>query len=193
MNDLRAELLKAATGEILEIGFGSGLNLPFYPDETKRVVAVEPNQGMQRKARKRERASHVQVEWHFVKGEELPFPSASFDTVVSTLTLCSLRNASGVLAEIGRVLKPSGSFLFLEHGLDPNPKTQRFQKWIDPIQKRFADGCSLTLEIDKLISHNGFTIERMKTQHVRGPMNYKPYYWLGSARRDVAEIRIATA
>jgi len=147
----RAQTLVGAKGEVLEIGFGSGLNLPHYPAEVSRITAADPNPGMGKLAQKRIKASAIPVEHHIISGEKLPFEDNSFDTVVSTWTLCSIPKVEQALGELRRVLKPGGQFLFIEHGLNPNPKVQRWQNRLNPLQKTVADGCNLNRNMRALI------------------------------------------
>src|SRR4030095_1360487 len=121
---LRAELLKDVKGEVLEIGFGTGLNLPHYPSAVTRLSVVDPNPGMHRIAAKRVKDAPMPVESHQLDGEPLPFPDGRFDAVVSTFTLCSIPEVEKALSEARRVLKKKGRFYFLEHGLRDAPKVQ---------------------------------------------------------------------
>ena len=151
MADLRREVLSAADGEILEIGFGTGLNLEHYPEYVTHLTAVDPGLGMIRIARHRIEQSHIDVDIRVHTAEELPFEDEQFDCVVSTWTLCSVQEAHRAISEIGRVLKPGGQFLFLEHGLGDDPRVQRWQRSLTALQRRVADGCRLDVEIDTLI------------------------------------------
>ena len=132
MADLRKEALSEVDGEILEIGFGTGLNLEHYPEHVRHLTAVDPGVGMTRIARRRIERSHIDVDLRVQTAEELPFQDGRFDCVVSTWTLCSIRDARRAVAEIGRVLKPGGRFLFLEHGLSEEPGVQRWQRRLTP-------------------------------------------------------------
>jgi SAM-dependent methyltransferase len=148
---LRREVLAQADGEILEIGFGTGLNLEHYPEHVRHLTAVDPGVGMSRLARYRIEQSRIDVDLRVQTAEELPFEDERFDCVVSTWTLCSILDAGRALSEIGRVLKPGGQFLFLEHGLGDDPGVQRWQRRLTPLQRRVADGCRLDLDIEALI------------------------------------------
>src|SRR4051794_22467797 len=121
---LRSETLAQAEGEILEIGFGTGLNLEHYPDHVRRLTAVDPGEGMARIARRRMERSEIDVDLRVQTAEDLPFEDGQFDCVVSTWTLCSVPDAWRVVAEVSRVLKPGGQFLYLEHGLGEEPGVQ---------------------------------------------------------------------
>lgn len=147
----RQELLAAATGDVLEIGFGTGLNLSYYPDHIHQLVAIDANPGMNALARKRLKASPLTVDHRVLNGERLPMADHTFDTVVSTWTLCSIANLEQALREINRVLKPGGQFLFIEHGLSPEPNVQTWQNRLTPIQKVIADGCHLNRNIREVV------------------------------------------
>lgn len=149
----RRELLADATGEVLEIGFGTGLNLAYYPiDQIQRVTTADVNPGMNKIAQRRIAASQLKVDYQVLNGEKLPMADNTFDTVVSTWTLCSIKHVEQAIAEIYRVLKPGGKFLFIEHGLSYEPKIQTWQHRLTPIQKLIADGCHLDREIKTLIA-----------------------------------------
>lgn len=139
----RRELLATATGRVLELGSGTGLNLPHYPGRVVRVDGVDPNPGMHGLARRRAAEVPQEVELHETRAEELPFDDATFDTAVSTWTLCSVDDVDRVLAEVHRVLKPGGRLLFVEHGRAPEEGVARWQRRLTPLQRRVADGCHL--------------------------------------------------
>ena len=148
----RREVLAAACGDILEIGFGTGLNLPHYPPTVRKLTVVDPNAGMHRLARQRIEQSGIEVAHRLLNGENLPFESGAFDCVVSTFTLCSIDNVASALAELYRVLKPGGRLLFLEHGLSPEPRVQKWQHRLNWLQMRLGDGCRLDRDMKKLIA-----------------------------------------
>lgn len=147
----RREVLAEVSGDVLEIGFGTGLNLSYYPEELHHLVAIDANPGMQALAQKRVQASRITVDHRVLNGENLPMSDASFDSVVSTWTLCSIRDVERALREIHRVLKPGGRFFFIEHGLSPDPAVQIWQNRLTPIQKVIADGCHLNRNIRQLV------------------------------------------
>jgi len=153
---LRREVLAKANGEILEIGFGTGLNLGHYPEHVRHLTAVDPGVGMTRIARRRMKMSHIDVDLRVQSGEELPFEDGRFDCVVSTWTLCSIREAGRAVSEIGRVLRPEGRYVFLEHGLGDDPGVQRWQRRLSPLQRRVADGCRLDVDVEALIRTGPF-------------------------------------
>jgi ubiquinone/menaquinone biosynthesis C-methylase UbiE len=153
----RQELLAHASGEILEIGFGTGLNLACYPDHVQRLTMVDPNPAMHRLAQKRIQAREIKVDHRVLRGEQLPFDAGSFDCVVSTFTLCSIEDVGKALHEVYRVLSPGGRFLFLEHGLSPDAKVQRWQRRLNWLERWLADGCRLDRNIKELVASKPFS------------------------------------
>ena len=153
----RRELLAKASGKVLEIGFGTGLNLPYYPEHVHKIMAVDPNLGMHRLAQKRIKQAGIEVEQKALSGERLPFEDRTFDCVVSTFTLCSIEDVRQALSEAYRVLKPGGHFLFLEHGLSPEPNVQKWQRRLNWLEMRLADGCRLDRNIRELIAAQPFS------------------------------------
>jgi ubiquinone/menaquinone biosynthesis C-methylase UbiE len=153
---LRREVLSEVDGEILEIGFGTGLNLEHYPERVGHLTAVDPGIGMSRLARRRIARSRIGVDLRVQTAEELPFEDGSFDCVVSTWTLCSIPEVDRAMSEVFRVLKPGGRYVFLEHGLSDYPGVQRWQHRLTPLQRRLADGCRLDLDVEALIREGPF-------------------------------------
>ena len=181
---LRAAWLPRARGEVLEVGIGSGLNLPFYSSEVQRVYGVDPSVERQRMARKRAAARPIKVEFLSQSAEEpLPLAKASIDIVVVTWTLCSITNASSALQEMKRVLKSSGRLIFLEHGRSPDPGVVVWQDRMTPVWKHIGGGCHLNRKIDDLITAAGFQIVELKTCYLPGPRpmtyTYQGYAQLG--------------
>jgi ubiquinone/menaquinone biosynthesis C-methylase UbiE len=176
MARLRREVLSEVDGEILEIGFGTGLNLEHYPERVRRLVAVDPAVGMTRIARRRIERSRIDVDLLVQTTEDLPFEDGQFDCVVSTWTLCSIREPQRAIREISRVLKPEGRFLYLEHGLSDEPSVQRWQSRLTPLQKRLAGGCRLDVGVEALVRSGAFRdvqIERFlldRTPRIVGSM-----------------------
>ena len=156
---LRDRVCDGLEGDVVEIGFGSGLNIPFYPAGVSRVSAVEPADIGWRLAQKRLAATQVPVERSGLDGQSLPFPDDSFDTALSTWTMCTIPDIDAALAELRRVLKPGGKLHFIEHGLAPDEPVQRWQHRLEPVQKRVFGGCHLTRPIVPLLKNAGFTID----------------------------------
>ncbi|MGB5713557.1 MAG: class I SAM-dependent methyltransferase [Waterburya sp.] len=151
LQSYRQNLLADVSGEILEIGFGTGLNLPYYPDNVNKITTIDPNPGMQRLARSRIAKSQITVDYKILNGESLPMPNDSFDSVVCTWTLCSISLVDQAIAEIHRLLKPGGKFFFIEHGLSQDAQIQVWQNLLTPVQKILADGCHLNRKISDLV------------------------------------------
>lgn len=149
----RRSLLADTYGNVLEIGFGTGLNLPFYPDTVTKLTTVDRNPGAAAIAAKRIRTTPhpFEIEAQMLNGESLPMADGTFDCAVSTWTLCSIENASQALAEIYRVLKPGGRFFFVEHGLSDDRKVQVWQNRLNPIQRIVGDGCNFNRNIRQLV------------------------------------------
>ncbi|HVD89044.1 MAG TPA: class I SAM-dependent methyltransferase [Jatrophihabitantaceae bacterium] len=153
---LRRRVCDGLSGTVVEIGFGSGLNVPYYPQTVTSVTAVEPSDVAWKLARERIQASGIPVSRTGLDGESLPFPDDSYDAALSTWTLCTIPDVAVALGEVRRVLKPGGSLHFLEHGLAPDEKVRRWQRRLEPIQKRLAGGCHLTRTIVDLLDAAGF-------------------------------------
>ncbi|NJN48832.1 MAG: class I SAM-dependent methyltransferase [Alkalinema sp. RL_2_19] len=148
----RRALLTDVSGDILEIGFGTGLNLAHYPENVKRLTTVDVNPGMRRIAQQRADRAGIAIDQQLLSGEQLPMPDNSFDCVVSSWTLCSIADVSQAIREVHRVLRPHGRFFLIEHGLSPDPQVQAWQHRINPIQKVLGDGCHLDRDIAQLVS-----------------------------------------
>jgi len=179
---LRAAWVPRASGDVLEVGIGSGLNLPFYSPEVRRVYGVDPSLELQRLARQRASGARVRIEFLPQSAEEvLPLDSGSIDTVVVTWSLCSIPDTSKALGQMKRVLKPDGRLIFLEHGRAPDPGVVAWQDWITPIFKRIGGGCHLNRKIDDLIGAAGFHISELTTGYQPGPRPFT-YTYQGLAR-----------
>ena len=154
----RRQALSGVTGNVLEIGFGTGLNLPHYPSGVQRITAVDNNAGTLKLARPQLETSPIEVEPIVQSGERLPMQDECFDSVVSTFTLCSIPDVIAALREMRRVLRPGGRYYFLEHGLSPEPRIARWQHWGTPITRWLGAGCHLDRPIRGLVEQAGFRI-----------------------------------
>ena len=181
----RRRLLSHAEGHVLEIGFGTGVNLPHYPARVEKITAVDPNAGMNALAARRIEASPIAVETRGLTAEILPFPSRSFDTVVSTMTMCSIPSVSRALREVHRVLKPEGRFLFLEHGLSPDPKIRVWQNWLTPVSKLLGDGCHLNRDIRRLVEAQPFTTLALEQFYLQRIPKIAGYMYYGIATKVI--------
>jgi len=169
----RQEQLATVDGDILEIGVGSGLNLPHYPAQVRKITTVEPNPGMNRLLQRRIEATEIEVDQRILSGEALPFDQKTFDCVVSTVTLCSIPAVERAMNELFRVLRPGGRFLFLEHGISPDIKVHKWQRRLNGLQKRFVGGCQLDVDVQGLLETQSFRslkidnfyMERMPKTH----------------------------
>lgn len=161
MREQRQRVLAAARGRVLEIGFGTGLNLPHYPDQVESLAVLDPNAGMHRKASKRIASAPMPVEAIQQRADDaIAADTGSFDTVVSTWTMCSIPDLPRALREIARVLRPGGKLLFIEHGLADDPKTVRWQHRLNPIMNRIGDGCNLNRDIAGHIESSPLGLEQ---------------------------------
>jgi SAM-dependent methyltransferase len=165
---LRERVCAGLHGEVVEIGFGSGHNVPFYPDTVQRVAAIEPSALSWKLARDRVSASTVPVERSGLDGQSLPFAADSFDAALSTWTLCTIPDPVLALTEVRRVLRPGGTLHFLEHGLAPDENVQRWQRRLEPVNKRLAGGCHLTRPIVDLLETAGFRVEQVDVFYEAG-------------------------
>jgi ubiquinone/menaquinone biosynthesis C-methylase UbiE len=166
VDGLRREALAEATGEVLELGFGTGLNLPAYPRSVTRLVAVDRALPTLPFVKARLREAPLPVECRITESARLPFEDGRFDCVVTTWTLCSIDPVEQVLGELRRVLRPGGLYLFLEHGLATSPKAQRLQHAIAPMTRLFGCGCRPDRPIAQLIEGAGFAIDRVRREVV---------------------------
>jgi len=177
---LRRECVQGLSGTVLEVGFGSGLNLPWYPREVEKLWFVEPSQEARRMAREAIAAVSFPVEPLGDTAESLPLPGASIDAAVSTWTLCTIPDVERALGEIRRVLRPGAPFRFIEHGLSPEKRVARWQHRLTPLQKKLAGGCHLNRPIDRLLEQAGFRLDRIDRFYVPGP-KIGTYLFAGTA------------
>ncbi len=180
VHELRARVCAGLKGRVLEVGFGSGLNVRHYPRDVESVTAVEPSEVAWRKAGPRLRDTPVDVRREGLDGQRLTQPDASHDAVLSTFTLCTIPDVDAALSEIRRVLRPGGRLDFVEHGLSPDPRTAGWQHRLTGVQRRVGGGCHLNRPIDELLRRNGFDIEHLETFYAFGPKPFG-YLYLGWA------------
>ena len=180
----RGKAIPHASGRVLEIGVGSGLNLRHYGVQVQQLYALDPSARLLQMARKRQLDSAFPVQYLKASAEEVPLDSRSVDTVVSTWTLCSVPDAPRALREARRVLKPGGRLLFVEHGWAADPSVQAWQRRLDPLWTRLAGGCHLDRQIDRLIREAGFDIVDMTNEYLKGPRPIT-YTYSGQARSPV--------
>ena len=176
----RRRCVEGLAGVVVEPGFGSGLNVPWYPPDVERVYAIDPAQLGQKLAADRVAASPVDVDFIGLDGQSIPLDDDSCDAGLSTFTLRTIPDAGQALRELRRVIKPGGKLHFVEHGHSPSDRVATWQRRIEPLQKRLFDGCHLTRNIPELVADAGFTIDALDESYAKGP---KPmsYFYLGVA------------
>lgn len=165
---VRARVASGLSGDVLEVGFGSGLNVAHYPPTVTRVLAVDPAKTGRKLAARRVAASAVPVDYIGRDGQSLPLPDESVDHALSTWTLCTIPGVERALQEIRRVLRPGGTLRFVEHGRSPEPTVAGWQDRLTPIQRRIAGGCHLNRPIDELMADSGLELTRLDTSYLRG-------------------------
>jgi ubiquinone/menaquinone biosynthesis C-methylase UbiE len=180
--EYRRRVLAAARGQVLEIGFGTGLNLECYPDQVERLTLLDVDRLLPRRVQKRIAATSFPVEMAFLDAARLPFADASFDVVVSTWTLCTIPDVASALTEVRRVLRPGGEFLFLEHGRSEDPHVARRQDRWNGVQKFVGCGCNLNRPIDDLVSAAGLKIAQLDRFQMPGMPKIGAAHYLGAAR-----------
>lgn len=175
----REKIVPQAEGRILEIGMGSGLNIPFYqPEKVDKVWGLEPSEGMREKARPRVEAAPFELEWLDLPGEEIPLDDNSADTVVLTYTLCTIPDWLKAVQQMRRVLKPGGKLLFSEHGKAPDEAIRRWQNRINPYWNKIAGGCHLNRDIPLMLQEGGFQLKELETLYVpKTPKTMGFTYW----------------
>jgi len=179
---IRQRVTAGLTGEVLEVGFGSGLNVPYYPAEVTRVRAVDPATAGRKLAAGRLAASPVPVEFAGLDGQTLPVDSGSVDHVLITWTMCTIPDVETALREMHRVLRPGGELHFAEHGRSPDPGVARWQDRLTPLQRLVCAGCHLNRSIDRLITQAGFRMIRLENYYFPGPKPFG-YTFEGAAAR----------
>jgi len=178
----RAKIVPRATGDVLEIGFGSGLNLPYYDrDRVRRIWGLEPSVGMRRLASDAISRGSLEVELIELPGEEIPLDDNSVDTVLVTYTLCTIPEVVRALEGMRRVLKSGGELLYCEHGRAPDPGVLKWQERLNPAWKRFAGGCNMHRDIPAILDESGFVVEDDNRMYLPGLRALSYNYW-GAAR-----------
>lgn len=175
VGELRDEVCVGLGGEVLELGFGGGLNIRSYPDEVTGIDAVEPSDlGWQMSERRRERTV-IPIRRVGLDGQRLDVPDEAYGAVLCTFTLCTIPDVRLALSEVHRVLRPGGAFHFLEHGIAPTGNVRRWQTRLEPVQRRVAGGCHLTRNIPALVSGGGLDVMTVRSQYLPGPGVTKPW------------------
>ncbi len=177
----RREVVAAASGRVLEVGVGSGLNLALYGGQVETIHGIDPSPRLLGIARRRADAADVRVDLMQGSAAAIPLAEGSIDTVVMTWTLCSIADPLAALHEMRRVLKPGGNLVFVEHGLSPEPGVERWQHRLTPVWRHLAGGCHLDRKIDALIRSAGFDLTRLRTEYARGPRPMT-YMYVGCAQ-----------
>jgi ubiquinone/menaquinone biosynthesis C-methylase UbiE len=179
----REKVVPQATGRVLEIGMGSGLNLPFYDAaKIEFVWGLEPSEGMRRKAEPRLAAAPFEIKWLGLESESIPLEDDSADTILLTYTLCTIQDFRAALSEMRRILRPGGRLLFSEHGAAPDSDVKKWQDRINPIWKKIAGGCNLNRPIPTSLEDAGFSIDKLETMYVPGSPKFAAFNYWGSAR-----------
>jgi ubiquinone/menaquinone biosynthesis C-methylase UbiE len=179
----RARFVPLASGKVLEIGIGSGLNLPFYSRNVEKLYGLDPSRELWHLAKKRIAQASFPIEFIALSGEKIPLEDATFDSVVTTWTLCSIPDPAKALTEMRRVLKPQGQLIFIEHGLAPDPRVMAWQNRLTPLWQRIAGGCHLNRKMDDLIQQAGFSFIQIEKGYSEGPRPFT-YLYKGLAHPD---------
>jgi ubiquinone/menaquinone biosynthesis C-methylase UbiE len=177
----RKRVVGAARGRVLEIGVGSGLNLPFYSEDVFEIFGLDPSPRLLAMASRAAKSASALVTFIEGSAEEIPLETKSIDTAVTTWTLCTVPHAEAALAELRRTLKPGGRLLFVEHGLAPDERVRYWQEFLAPLWTRVSGGCHLNRPVGRMIQNAGFKFERLETGYAPGPKPWT-YFYQGSAR-----------
>lgn len=172
----RRRFVPRAEGTVLEVGIGSGLNLPFYAPAVEKVIGIDPSAELRRMARKRAARTPFEVAFLGLSGEAIPLDDGAVDTVLSTWTLCTIPDADAALREMRRVLKADGRFIFIEHGRAPEARVRAWQDRINPYWRPLAGGCNLNRPIDAMIRAAGFHIAELEADYLKGPKPFSFHY-----------------
>ncbi|HUS40142.1 MAG: class I SAM-dependent methyltransferase [Pirellulales bacterium] len=179
----RQQQLASVAGEILEIGVGTGLNLPHYPPHVRKITTVDPNPGMNKRLQRRIDETGIAVDKHVVGSEQLPFDSETFDCVVSTITLCSIAEVEQAMQELHRVLKPGGRLLYFEHGASPDPQVYKWQRRLNWLQGKIGDGCRLDLDVRAVLETQPFASIETETFYMEKMPSTHGYMYRGVAMK----------
>jgi len=183
MKKVRSKTIPQAKGDVLEIGFGSGHNLPFYQaSQIKRFRALDPDAGMRKLAAERMREAEFDCDVLDLEAESIPLDTKSIDTLVMTFTLCTIPDVQKALGEMRRVVKPGGKLIFAEHGLAPDARTAQWQRRIEPFWKPLGGGCHLTRKPVELISEHGFSIEEVTADYLPKAPRFAGFVSFGTAK-----------
>ncbi len=179
IREVRQRIVPLASGKVLEIGVGPGVNFTLYDSSrVSKVYALEPNPGMIRLAEPQRRRTKLDIEFLDLPGERIPLENSAVDTVVSTFTLCTIPGIADAIRGLRRVLRPSGKLIFFEHGLSPDPRIRRWQERTEPIPHWLFEGCHITRDIPSLLTQGGFQIEEMETAYLaKFPKSWTYCFW----------------
>lgn len=184
MSEQRRHVLAPVRGDVLEIGFGTGLNLPFYPAAVDRLTVVDPNAGMHRRAAQRIKESKLSIDAVTLRADgALPLDENRFDTVVSTWTMCSIPDLPRALVELTRVLKPGGKLVFVEHGLSPDKPVASWQNRLNPIHQWLGDGCHLDRDIARFVAQSPLTLEDCDQFYMPDTPRFAGWLYRGTATK----------
>jgi ubiquinone/menaquinone biosynthesis C-methylase UbiE len=186
----RHEVCRELSGRVLEVGFGSGLNISHYPEAVTAIAAVEPSDRGWEMSRERRTISPLPYERIGLDGQDIAADDASFDSVLITFSLCTIPDPDRALREVRRLLRPGGRLFFLEHGLSPDEKIAAWQRRLDPIERKVAGGCELSRDIPALVESAGFEISALEEVELPGPAALRPW---GHGFRGHASARPASA
>lgn len=185
---IRGRVCADVTGEVVELGFGSGHNVPFLPEGATRLLAVDPMQEGRKLAADRLAESDIEVEFVGLDGQQLTLADESVDSALSTWTLCSIPDPVAAVREIARVLRPGGTLHFVEHGLSPDPKVQKWQHRLNPLQNRVACGCNIQRDIPAIIEAGGMRIDSMDRYYSKGDPKVLGWTFEGRASVDPQSV-----
>lgn len=188
VGEVRGDTCTGLRGRVLEIGFGSGLNIRWYPREVTEVHAVEPSDVAWKMSERRRSRTDIPIHRAGLEGEQIGAEDAAYDAVLVTFTLCSIPAVDQALSEARRVLRPGGALHFLEHGIAPDPGVARWQRRLDPMEKLLAGGCHLTRDPEELVASAGFGLGPVRHAYLSGPKAIRPWGYLSWARAEIEAV-----